>query len=87
MKMPKEFYEKIKSSLATHISGIEQHANNLKQVGGYNDFKTRLAWDCLNCWFGTEAICELYEHGLNNAHIHTALFSIMRELGIKDFQK
>ena len=51
---------------------IVAHAKYLKEVGGYNDFETRLAWDALRAVRTSQWICELYDkYDCNVEHIDT----------------
>ena len=54
------------------IKNLEEYAETLKKSGEYNDFETRLGWDCLRATVPTETICEWYEkYGCNDEHITT----------------
>jgi hypothetical protein len=49
---------------------IPQYAEELKNNEGYNNFETRLAWDCLRAVMGTSTICDWYKkYDCNDMHI------------------
>lgn len=54
------------------IRNLENYAATLKKSGDYNDFETRLAWDCLRMTIPSSTICEWYEkYGCTDDHITT----------------
>ena len=54
------------------IRNLEYYAAQLKKCGGYNDFETRLAWNCLRMTIPSSTICEWYEkYGCTDDHITT----------------
>lgn len=54
------------------IDNLEEYADALKKSGEYNDFETRLAWDCLRATVPAETICDWYEkYNCNDTHITT----------------
>lgn len=54
------------------IRNLETYAANLKKSGVYDDFETRLGWDCLRATIPTETICEWYEkYECTDDHITT----------------
>ena len=54
------------------IRNLESYAEELKKSGNYNDFETRLAWDCLRLTVPSSTICEWYEkYNCNDTHITT----------------
>jgi 3-methyladenine DNA glycosylase AlkC len=54
------------------LKGIEEYAQTLKESGKYNDFETRLAWDCLRMTVPSSTICEWYEkYDCTDDHITT----------------
>lgn len=54
------------------IRNLEDYAENLKTRGNYNDFETRLAWDCLRATVPSSIICSWYEkYSCNDSHITT----------------
>ena len=54
------------------IKSLEEYAENLKKSGHYNDFETRLAWDCLRATVPVEVRYSWYEkYGCNDEHITT----------------
>lgn len=54
------------------IRNLETYAANLKKSGAYDDFETRLAWDCLRVAVPTKIVCEWYEkYECTDDHITT----------------
>jgi len=54
------------------IKNLEEYAAQLKKCGDYNDFETRLAWDCLRATIPTETICSWYDkYDCHDNHITT----------------
>lgn len=54
------------------IRDLESYAKKLKEYGQYDDFETRLAWDCLRMTVPSSTVCEWYEkYGCNDDHITT----------------
>jgi hypothetical protein len=54
------------------ITDIEEYATYLKEHGKYNDFETRLAWDCLRKAVPVEVRCSWYEkYDCTDDHITT----------------
>lgn len=54
------------------LHNLEEYAATLKAKGGYNDFETRLAWDCLHATVPSSVICEWYDkYDCNDSHITT----------------
>lgn len=54
------------------IKNLETYAANLKKSGAYDDFETRLGWDCLRATVPSSTICEWYEkYGCTDDHITT----------------
>lgn len=54
------------------IRNLESYAEELKKSGNYNDFETRLGWDCLRMTIPSSTICEWYEkYGCTDDHITT----------------
>lgn len=54
------------------IRNLEDYAENLRLSGNYNDFETRLAWDCLRATVPSIVICSWYEkYDCNDNHITT----------------
>ena len=61
------------------IRNLETYAANLKKSGAYNDFETRLGWDCLRATIPTETICEWYEkYGCTDDHITTLVKAALK---------
>ena len=49
---------------------IPPYARALKITKEYNDFETRLAWDCLRTVISTDTICDWYKkYNCNDNHI------------------
>lgn len=54
------------------IDNLEEYAETLKKSGDYNDFETRLAWDCLWATVPTDTIYGWIEkYKCTGAHITT----------------
>ena len=54
------------------IRNLEYYAAQLKKRGGYNDFETRLAWNCLRMTIPSSTIYEWYEkYNCTDDHITT----------------
>jgi hypothetical protein len=54
------------------IRNLEDYATTLKTSGYYNDFETRLGWDCLRATVSPIIVCSWYEkYGCNDDHITT----------------
>lgn len=54
------------------IKSLENYAAKLKASGNYNDFETRLGWDCLRATVPVEVRYSWYEkYGCNDEHITT----------------
>lgn len=54
------------------IKTLEDYAAILKASGNYDEFETRLAWDCLRATVPVEVRCSWYEkYGCNDDHITT----------------
>ena len=54
------------------IRNLETYAANLKKSGAYDDFETRLGWDCLRKTVSTDTICEWYnKYNCTDEHITT----------------
>lgn len=54
------------------IRNLEDYATNLKASGDYNNFETRLSWDCLRATVPSSVICSWYEkYECTDAHITT----------------
>ena len=66
-----------------HKTAIALYAKRLQAQGGYNDFQTRLCWDCLRTFIGTETICDWYgRYHANDKHITTAAKTVLKRLEI-----
>lgn len=84
MKMSQESYSNMVSVFTQHAGKIKEYAPKLKASGKYKDFERRLAWDCLNAFIGSAAICDTYynKEGLNDDHITTAGKKALKQTGI-----
>ena len=64
------------------IRNLESYAEELKKSGNYNDFETRLAWDCLRLTVPSSTICEWYEkYNCNDTHITTLAKAALKIAG------
>lgn len=73
----------IRAAFEPHAQRIKQYAEKLRANGQYKDFETRLAWECLHAFIGTEGICNWYEkYNCSDNHITTAARAVLRELNI-----
>jgi hypothetical protein len=60
---------------------IPEYAEQLKATGRYEDFTTRLAWDCLHFTFRSNEICNWYaKHDCNDTHITTIAKKALKEV-------
>ena len=81
MKMSKQSYATILKAFDENKEKIEGYIPRLKEAGGYNDFNTRLAFDCARAFLDLGWACSLYEaEGLNDTHLKTAYVSALKEL-------
>lgn len=65
------------------ITNLPEYAERLKANGNYNDFGTRLAWDCIHATIPSEIICGWYDkYSCNDDHITTAAKSVLREMNV-----
>lgn len=63
------------------IENLEEYAENLKKSGEYDDFETRLAWDCLRMSVPTETVCNWYDkYECTDAHITTLVKTALRKV-------
>lgn len=54
------------------IKNLEDYAAKLKASGDYDDFETRLAWDCLRLTVNPFTVCDwYYKYNCNDDHITT----------------
>ena len=75
--------EFVKKQFADNLEKIKKYAPALKASGKYNNFETRLTWDCLGAFIGTETICEWYEkYDCHDSHITTLGKKVLKELNI-----
>lgn len=59
---------------------IKPYAEKLKAAGGYNDFETRLAWDCLHAVVPCNVICSWYDkYNCNDSHITTLAKVVLKQ--------
>lgn len=66
------------SRIADQIPG---YADRLKAQGGYNQFETRLAWDCLRTVYTSAEICAFYDkYACTDEHITTLAKAALREV-------
>ena len=64
------------------IRNLESYAEELKKSGNYNDFETRLAWDCLRLTVPSSTICEWYEkYNCNDTNITTLAKAALKIAG------
>ena len=64
-------------------ASIRLYARKLKTQGGYNNFETRLAGDCMRAFIGTETIRSWYGlYHVHDGHIISAAKTALRKLGI-----
>lgn len=64
-------------------SAIRLYARKLKAQGGYSNFETRLAGDCMRAFIGTETMCSWYGlYHVHDGHIINAAKTTLRKLGI-----
>lgn len=81
MKMSKQSYATILKAFEENKEKIENYIPQLKDAGGYNDFNTRLAFDCARAFLNLSWICSLYEaEELNDTHLKTAYITALKEL-------
>jgi hypothetical protein len=60
---------------------IKEHAAKLREVGGYKDFNTRLAFDCLYATVGSGTMCTWYDkYNCNDTHIKTLAVQALRNI-------
>ena len=65
------------------IKNLQEYAVSLKANGNYNDFGTRLAWDCIHATIPSEIVCGWYDkYNCNDDHITTAAKSVLREMNV-----
>ena len=81
MKMTKTSYEKILKAFDANKESIKEYIPKLKESGNYNDFNTRLAFDCARAFLEIGWACSLYDaEGLNDTHLKTAYIKVLKEL-------
>lgn len=90
MKMSKEFYNHILSVLKEHEVAIKKYAPVLKEHGEYQNFETRLAFDCFNKLVRGNAHSKYWDktveftrnEDLNDRHLETGIKKALKELNI-----
>lgn len=61
------------------IKRLDEYAESLKKSGNYNDFETRLAWDCLRASVPVEVRCSWYQkYNCNDEHITTLVKTALK---------
>ena len=66
-----------------NLDRIRAYAALLRQTGHFQHFETRLAWDSLRRYVGTETITGWYgKHNCTDKHITTLGIRALRHLGI-----
>lgn len=56
------------------ITNLDNYAIILEERGGFNNFETRLAWDCLHATVPSSTICEWYDkYNCTDDHITTLI--------------
>ena len=90
MKMSKQFYNHILTVLKEHEQAIREYVPVLKEHGEYQNFETRLAFDCFNKlvrgnanskhWNKTTEFTR--KENLNDRHLETGIKRALRELKI-----
>ena len=81
MKMSKTSYNTVLKAFEANKEKIQKYIPELKSAGGYNDFNTRLAFDCARAFLDLSWICSLYEaEELNDTHLKTAYVSALKEI-------
>ena len=90
MKMSKEFYSHILSVLKEHEHSIREYAPVLKEHGNYQNFETRLSFDCFNKLVRGNANSKHWNktteftrnENLNDKHLETGIKKALKELNI-----
>lgn len=90
MKMSNEFYTHILSVLKENEQSIREYAPALKEHGKYQNFETRLSFDCFNKLVRGNANSKYWDktteftrnEDLNDNHLETGIKKALRELGI-----
>ena len=82
MKLQNE-YEFIKNQFENNLTKINEYAPKLKQSNNYKDYDTRLIWDCLRAFIGSNTICNWYgKYDCNDKHITTVGKKVLKDLGV-----
>ena len=81
MKMKKDEYLLIKNELEKHVTIIKEYVPKLKEYGKYNDFETRLCFDCYIQLIPNDIKYNL-SNELKDSHKLTGLRKALKELGI-----
>ena len=82
MKIKPEHYSKLKAAIAQYEDLVYPHIEEVKKKGGFSNLKRRIAWDLYHAAVVWGLDLDLYSY-LDDRHIETALFSILKELDIK----
>ena len=65
------------------IKNLQEYAVSLKANGNYNDFGTRLAWDCIRATIPIETVCDWFDkYNCHDDHITTAAKAVLREMEV-----
>ena len=73
----------IRAAFEPNEQRIKQYAAELRASGEYNDFVTRLTWDCLRAFVTSETICTWYNlYNCHDSHIQTAAVAVLKELNV-----
>ena len=63
------------------IRNLREYAENLRKSGEYNDFETRLGWDCLKMTVPSDTICGWYnKYDCNDNHITTLVKAALKKV-------
>ena len=82
MKLQNE-YATVKKAFTNNMEKIKEYAPRLKTSGQYQNFETRLTFDCLRAFVGTATMCEWYgKYECNDKHIETLGKAVLKELKI-----
>lgn len=63
------------------LKNVQAYAEQLKKVGGYNDFCTRIAWDMARACIPINTLCEWYDkYNCNDNHKSTLFKKALKEV-------
>lgn len=83
MKITPNHYNQMKQAIEAIPTELKyMHFESLKLDNRVKDINKRFRWDCFNCAGLTQFACDNLYSYLNDAHIDTALKSIIPERGI-----